>query len=153
MSFLKGLGKRVSEAGQGAAQQAKIFAEVTKIKSSISDEQNKIDEAYKSIGKSYYEAHRGDPNDIYAALCGDIDAANEKIMQLNQQIRDVKGVSVCANCGAEIEKGTGFCSACGAPVVQAAPVAEAVPVQAVPVQEAPVQEAPTGGLTLDKTEE
>lgn len=154
MSFLKGLGKKITETGQGAAQQAKIFAEVTKLKSNIGDEEDKIDALYKEIGKAYYEAHRGVADDVFAAQCTAIDEAKVKIDELNQQIRDTKGVQVCPACGAEIEKNSGFCSACGAAVVVAAPAEEAAPapVEAAPVEEAPAEEAPAGGISLDKTE-
>jgi len=153
MSFLKGLGKKISETGQGAAQQAKIFAEVTKLKSNIGDEEDKIDALYKEIGKAYYEAHRGVEGDIFAVQCAAIDEAKIKITELNQQIRDIKGVQVCPACGAEIEKNSGFCSACGAAVVIAEPVQEAAaPVEAAPVEAAPAEAAPMGGISLDKTE-
>lgn len=150
--FFKGLGKKASEAGQGAVQQAKIFAEVTKIKSHISDEEDKIDELYKQIGKDYFERHKDDPNDVYAQACDSIKEANANIVAFNQQIRDIKGVSICPACGAEVDRNSGFCSSCGAALV-VAPVEEAAAPVVETVPEMPVQpEAPMGGISLDKTE-
>lgn len=126
MSILKGLGRKLVETGQGAAQQANIFAEVTKIKSHISDEEDKINDTYKRIGKAYYESHKDDPSNVFATEFADITASLAKIEQLSQQIRDVKGVSVCLSCGAEVAKGAEFCSACGAAVIQQRAVTEEV---------------------------
>ena len=45
MSFFDNFSKKISQAGQGAAQSAKNFAAVTKLNSMVSDEEKKIQTA------------------------------------------------------------------------------------------------------------
>ena len=54
MSFFDQIGKRITDAGQGVAQQTKNFADVTRLNSAISDKEKRISQLYQSIGKTYY---------------------------------------------------------------------------------------------------
>ena len=60
MAFFEQLGKRITDAGQGVAQQTKNFADITRLNSAVSDKERKIAQLYQSIGQSYYERHSGD---------------------------------------------------------------------------------------------
>ena len=141
MSFFNELGKKLSQAGQDAAQQTKMFAETTKISSYISDEEKRIDDLYKQIGKSYFEANRNNGSDIYAAQIAEIVNSQNKILEYQQQIRDIKGIKNCPNCGAELNKNSGFCSSCGYNVTAAASVNEA-PVDTTPINTVPAYTIP-----------
>lgn len=52
MGFFDDFGKKISSAGQEAIAKTKELADIAKINSSISDEENKIKTAYSEIGKS-----------------------------------------------------------------------------------------------------
>lgn len=54
MAFFEQLGKRLSDAGQGVAQQTKNFADVTRLNGAISDKERRITQLYQSIGQTYY---------------------------------------------------------------------------------------------------
>ena len=49
---------------------------------------------------------------------------HNKIRDYKHQIKDIKGVSVCEKCGAEVAVNSAFCSACGAPMPVVKPVSE-----------------------------
>ena len=141
MGFLDDFSKKISSASQEAIAKTKDFADITKLNSNISDEKNKINAAYKEIGKMYFEAHSEDFEESYGELVGNIKASLEKIAAFEQQIVEIKGVTKCPNCGAEVPKGAAFCTSCGTAIPQPE-------VQAAPAQEAPTKTCPTCGTVL-----
>ena len=141
MGFLDDFSKKISSASQEAIAKTKDFADITKLNSNISDEKNKINAAYKEIGKMYFEAHSEDFEESYGELVGNIKASLEKIATFEQQIVEIKGVTKCPNCGAEVAKGAAFCTACGTAIPQAE-------VQAAPVQEEATKTCPNCGTVL-----
>ncbi len=126
MSFLDQIGKKISDAGQGVVQSTKNFADVTKLNGMISDEEKKISVLYGNIGKAYYARHKADNSAEELDSINAINEAFKNIEQYKEQIKQIKGVKVCENCGAELAIGASFCTNCGAQVTQsqAAPSAE-----------------------------
>ena len=136
MGFFDDFGKKISSAGQEAIAKTKELADVAKINSSISDEENKIKTAYSEIGKKYifhaksylykkyFENHSEDSEEDYEAQIAVIKEAMEKIKAYEQQIVEIKGVVKCPNCGAENSKTAAFCATCG--TAMPVPVTESV---------------------------
>ena len=113
MGFFDDFGKKISSAGQEAIAKTKELADIAKINSSISDEENKIKTAYSEIGKKYFENHSEDSEEDYEAQIAVIKEAMEKIKAYEQQIVEIKGVVKCPNCGAENSKTAASCATCG----------------------------------------
>ena len=113
MGFFDDFGKKISSAGQEAIAKTKELADVAKINSSISDEENKIKTAYSEIGKKYFENHSEDSEEDYEAQIAVIKEAMEKIKAYEHQIVEIKRVVKCPNCGAENSKTDAFCATCG----------------------------------------
>lgn len=124
MAFFDEIGKKITDGGQKAAEQARIFAEVNRLNGQVSEQERLISQFYTQIGKDYYEAHTEDPEECVQVSVEGINAAKQKIEELKAQIIAVKGAVTCPKCGAEISKGTVFCPQCGEkiPPVQEAPV-------------------------------
>lgn len=128
MAFFNELGKKLTQAGQEAAQQTKIFAETAKINSHISDEEKQINNLYMQIGKNYFEANKDNSAAMYSDLMVNILDAQVRIEQYKEQIKRIKGIVNCPSCGAEVANSAAFCNACGSkmplpaetPVVSAA---------------------------------
>lgn len=118
MSFLEGLGKKISSASQEAIAKTKDFADITKLKSNIADEERRINAAYAEIGKAYVETHAEDYEESFAEQIAAIREAKTKIVELEQQIVDIKGVVICPKCGAEVPKDAAFCATCGSAIKQ-----------------------------------
>jgi uncharacterized protein with PIN domain len=119
MAFFEQIGKKISDAGQGAAQQAKIFSEVAKLNSSISDKEKKINQLYISIGQAYYQQHKDEEGAFAQDKMQEITALTAEIAKCRDEICQVKGISKCPQCGGEVPRGSAFCSSCGAKVPQA----------------------------------
>lgn len=116
--------KKASETTAKAVQQAKILAETTKLHGMVMEEEKKVSDLYQQIGKLYAEKYADEPGEGFSDLIAQIKEAEEKIAQYRTQIQDVKGVTRCEKCGAEVTKGAAFCSACGTAVVVAEAEAE-----------------------------
>lgn len=116
MGFFDDIGKKISETSQGAVQKAKEIADVTKLNSQVSDEQNAIRNAYSQIGEKYYATYAESPLPEFVQLCEGIAASVEKINELNKEIARVKNIKTCKKCGAECAANVQFCPSCGASV-------------------------------------
>ena len=113
MSFFDNIGSKASAAGQAAAEKARNFAEVNRLSGVISDHEKRISRLYFEIGQSYYESHKDDPEAEELERIAAITDTNEKIAVCRNQIKTLKGVEKCPNCGADVQNGSQFCNNCG----------------------------------------
>ncbi len=118
MAFFENLGKKISDAGQGAAQQAKNFSEVTKLNGSISEKEKKISQLYLAIGEAYFAQHKDDPAAEEAEKIEDMKTLKVEIEKCRDESNKIKGITKCPNCGAEVSIGAVFCSTCGSKMPQ-----------------------------------
>lgn len=154
MGFFDDLGKKISDVSQGAVAKGKELADIAKLNSSIAEEERHIKEAYIEIGKAYFEKHANDCDSEFAASITQIETSLDKIKDLRAQIVEIKGVTTCSNCGAEVPKNSAFCPACGSKV-DPTPVADATvvetPAEEAPVEAAPAEEAPAAEAAAEET--
>jgi predicted nucleic acid-binding Zn ribbon protein len=123
------LGKRISDLGNSVAQNTKNFADTAGLQKANSDNKKKIEQLYAAIGKAYYEKHKNDPAAEEIASINEITALFAQIEENDEKIKQLKGVTKCENCGADVPSDSMFCNNCGTKVVKpvAAPAAEAAP--------------------------
>ncbi len=130
MGFLDDFGKKLSSAGQEAIAKTKDLADIAKLNSGISEEENKIKAAFLEIGKLYFEFHPDDYEGCFESYFVNVKESKGKIEDYEKQIAEIKGVRKCPNCGMEVPKTAAFCAACGnAMPVVSAPAEESVPEQ------------------------
>lgn len=118
MSIFDQIGKKVSDAGKGVAQQTKNLADVTKLNNAISAEEKRVLQICTDIGRMYYDRHKDAPDDEFAEQVAAITASLDQVRQWQEQIKQIKGVVKCTNCGAEMPHTSLFCPTCGTRVVQ-----------------------------------
>ncbi len=111
-------GKTVSEAAEVVAQKTEETVEVQKLKVKIYglNRENKKD--FEAIGKLVYQQFQkeGSTADAYAELCEQIQTRDEDITTYKEQIAQLRGLDVCWQCKAHLEKGQLYCPKCGAKV-------------------------------------
>lgn len=90
MAFLKNLGNKIGEVAGDAAEKAKDLAEITKLKSEISGEQKKIQQAFIDLGKIYYEDVKDAEDGPGVEFCLAIKAAQAAIAELEAKINSIK---------------------------------------------------------------
>lgn len=113
MGFFDNVSKQVTTYSQKAVQKTKDVSEIMRINAEISDEEKKIDSLCLQIGKQYYSTHKDTPDGEFMELLDEITSSEKKICQYKKEIQDIKGIDICAKCGAEVPKGAMFCSSCG----------------------------------------
>ena len=113
MAFLDSLGGRLKNAGQSIAQSTRNFADVTKLKKSISDYEKQIAGLYTVIGKAYYEKHKDEADAENKENIVKINSLFEQINELKLQIKEIEGFVKCPNCGSDVPADASFCNHCG----------------------------------------
>lgn len=116
MAFLDELGKVISDKSKEAANKVKDITGVIQLKSKLSAEKEKVNKAYISLGKAYYDRHEASLEDEYDDEFKIIQAGLIKIAVLEDEIAELEGTRVCAECGAKVDKEALYCSKCGAPM-------------------------------------
>jgi len=116
MAFFEGVGRKISQSGQAAAQKAKNMAETVRLNGLIADEEKRISAAYLQIGKAYCESLGENPGEPFARPAAEIADAKAKIAAYAAQLDQIKGTARCPKCGAEVSSGARFCNSCGSPL-------------------------------------
>lgn len=115
--MFENIGKKFTQVGQEAIKKTQNLADVTALKSKISDEKKSINDLYIKIGSTYYEKYQESHGDEeMASYCADIQSALSRIEEYQDKIMQINGLKKCTNCGAEIERESAFCSGCGSKV-------------------------------------
>lgn len=149
MAFWDNITQKAAAVTEKAVQQAKNLAEQARLRNQISEAQSTITDCYTQIGKQYAAAHPENFEESYAPMMAAIAGAQRQIASLQEQLRELKAVSLCPKCGAEVSKDAAFCSACGAEMPKPAPVEAEVVTDDAPAQEAPVKAAPAEETPAD----
>jgi len=147
MAFFEELGKTLSDTGKEVATKAKALTETIQLKTQISVEKTKLEEAYAVIGKQFYEANK-EPDEAYAKAYEAVRASRERIAALEIELSQSEGTRICAECGAKVPKSSYYCGKCGAPVKEASQKADTEDDIVEEVEpEAPAEEEnPTAGI-------
>lgn len=119
MAFFEELGKTLSDTGKEVATKAKALTETIQLKTQISAEKTKLEEAYSVIGKLFYEANN-EPGEAYTKAYDAVRASRERIAALEIELTQSEGTRICAECGAKVPKDSFYCGKCGAHVKEAA---------------------------------
>lgn len=114
MAFLDNFDKKITQLGQGAFQKTKEVSESMRITGLIKEEEKKQQDIYMAVGRYYMENINENVTGILEDWHTQMEEIKYRIAQYKEQLRLLKGVSVCPNCHAEISNNAMFCSSCGA---------------------------------------
>ncbi|HBQ64130.1 MAG TPA: hypothetical protein DD727_04245 [Clostridiales bacterium] len=115
MAFLDNLGKKIGDIAQTTAKKSSEMIEVTKLNMAINSAEDSIKKIYVSIGEYTYKQFEDNAlQDPYLLdLSNQIKAQKDKIAEIRQKINEVKNISICSSCGAEVDANSAFCAKCG----------------------------------------
>ncbi len=112
MEIFDKLGDTIVNVSKDAAQKARDFSELARVRMDIRAKKEYINKLYQEIGKEYYEKHKDDETPDYEQVTLVNDA--EKVLEeLKQQLSQLKGAQICPNCGNNMPLYADYCSKCG----------------------------------------
>lgn len=115
----------LNNTGKVVGEKTKQSSDLVKINFKISSEEKALLELYCEIGKTYYENNSDNPCcDTMKELFDKVAEKASQIEALKNQVRVIKGVAVCTNCGAEVSAENDFCGKCGSKLEKPEPVAD-----------------------------
>lgn len=113
MAFFEQLEKKISETSQGAIKRGKEFSDITKLNSVIAASEKTVNTLYLQFGKFVFENGFDELNLECANLLNEIKQQLWQISKYRGQVKTLKGLTSCQNCGADVSYGALFCSVCG----------------------------------------
>ena len=102
-------------AADAAGKKATELASATRLNLQIFDLNTECEVLYKEIGRMVYDLHRGAEisNDEMDEKIAAVDAKQEKIAALREELAGMRSVEVCPHCGKACSREDSFCSGCG----------------------------------------
>ena len=118
MSFLDNIGKTISDVSQSTIQKGKDIADTAKYNSLISEEEKKMANLYEQIGRHYVEVCGESPEESFVEYLTALKQMQDTVADYKNKIKELKRVTQCPSCGAEMPNGALFCATCGTKIVQ-----------------------------------
>jgi hypothetical protein len=112
MAFMDRVGSAISSLADKGVSKTKELKDTAKYTMDIKNTENAINQAYREIGKAYYEAHKADAETEFEQI-GEISGLLEELQKLKEKRDEVRGVMKCPNCGAQVKDSDRFCTSCG----------------------------------------
>ncbi len=111
----KKVGDVATDTYNTVADKSGKMIEDTKLKMSISNNKEKIDDIYRGIGRTIYEQYKDgeDVGKVFTKESKKIEKLFNEIEDMNNRILLNKGLRKCETCGEIIAKEAVFCSNCG----------------------------------------
>lgn len=113
MAFFEEIGKKITNAGQGVAQQTKNLTDTTRLNAKISETKKKMSQMLFEMGNNYYKKHRRDTDCEEQEYIDQLNSLFLEILKYQQEIEEIKNADVCKLCGSRIAEGAAFCMGCG----------------------------------------
>lgn len=113
MAFFEQIGRKITDAGQGVAQQTKNLTETTRLNAKIAENKKKMSQLLFEMGQDYYKKHRKDRDNEEQEYIDRVNELFREIIQCQKEIEQIKTADVCKVCGSRIVEGSSFCMGCG----------------------------------------
>lgn len=115
---LSGVTDTVAKTSESVMKKSGTAIEIQKAKLKKVSLESDMRELYASLGKLYFEEYAdGDMPKEMAELCEKITACQHAINEAEQRAALLKGVVICTNCQAEVDKDASYCPKCGAEII------------------------------------
>ena len=120
MGFFDNIGKGISDFSQATIQKGKDVANVARYNRMIAEEERTTSRLFEALGRKYVELHASDYEEDFADLAGQIVESGQKIEEYTELVKELQGITRCAECGSDIPNGASFCPECGARAIRKA---------------------------------
>ena len=124
MAFFDQISKRITDAGQVAAQHTRVLTDTTRLNMKIAENKKKMSQLLFEMGHDYYQKHRKDIDNEEQAYIDQVNVLFLEIINCQDEIERIKAAAVqerspwlntrkCPVCGSAVEQDSVFCTTCG----------------------------------------
>ena len=115
---LSGVTDTVAKTSESVMKKSSTAIEIQKAKLKKVSLEGNMKSLYESLGHLYFEKYAdGDMPKEMAELCEKITSCQHAINEAEQRAAFLKGVVICSNCQAEVDKDASYCPKCGAEII------------------------------------
>lgn len=115
---LSGVTDTVAKTSESVMKKSSTAIEIQKAKLKKVSLEGDMKSLYESLGQLYFEKYAdGDMPKEMAELCEKITSCQHAINEADQRAAFLKGVVICSNCQAEVDKDASYCPKCGAEII------------------------------------
>ena len=115
---LSGVTDTVAKSSESVMKKSSTAIEIQKAKLKKVSLEGNMKSLYESLGQLYFEKYAdGDMPKEMAELCEKITSCQHAINEAEQRAAFLKGVVICSNCQAEVDKDASYCPKCGAEII------------------------------------
>lgn len=118
MDFFNKLGESLQNAGKEVTKKTKDLGGVVSLSAQIKEGENQLEKVYAMIGKKYSEAFPEELRERFFEEYEQITKISSKLEEDKEQLRVLKGLKVCPNCGAQTDVNALHCPMCGTELKQ-----------------------------------
>lgn len=104
MSIWDEIGKKATNATAKAVQKTKNISDLTRLNSTLTDYEKRLSNSYYHIGKLYVSLHKEDYEEPFTDMMADLQETMQLMENIEDQIKEAKGIRICEHCGAEVPK-------------------------------------------------
>lgn len=108
---------RMDNMSYGIGQSNWESAEIKKVTSQITAEQNALYQCYQELGEYYYRVFRQENREELRSFVQRITNSMERLEQLQAEMQTLKGLVPCPSCGRMVSKNDLYCPYCGGKVL------------------------------------
>lgn len=115
---LSGVTDTVAKTSESVMKKSSTAIEIQKAKLKKVSLEGDMKSLYESLGQLYFEKYAdGDMPKEMAELCEKVTSCQHAINEAEQRAAFLKGVVICSNCQAEVDKDASYCPKCGAEII------------------------------------
>lgn len=103
----------LKRAGSDTLSKAKDMTAIAKLNMSINEEERALEKLFGQLGRACFERLQQEPPE---ELAGQVEAILQKqqtIQEYRENLKTLKGIVPCPQCGADLEPDAEFCTVCG----------------------------------------
>ncbi len=93
--------------------EARKLNKIRQLNSRIHKEQKTIAELYSDIGEKLYNLYKEAPLEEFESEFESLSASFDRVEDLQEELRSVRGVRICPSCKAEVKISERYCPNCG----------------------------------------
>lgn len=113
MEFFNKLGDSIQNVGKEVTKKTKDLSGVVTLTAQIKESESSLEKVYRTIGEKYYASFREEAENRFTEETDEILKIQQKLEKDREQLRTLKGLKLCLNCGAEVDINSIHCPMCG----------------------------------------